>query len=70
MEAVIYLSSVGKIVPDERLNERIGKLKEGHFGFFVGTSDVLKGVDGYGDLNMTDSRVIEKYTNALRRKAK
>jgi hypothetical protein len=67
MEALIYLTHVGKIEIDGRMQSRIDDLKRMNYRLMATAtgSDVTHMEDGYKDLKMKESAVIKKYQNSL-----
>ncbi|MDZ4794668.1 MAG: hypothetical protein SGI83_10345 [Bacteroidota bacterium] len=66
MEALIYLASVGKVQLTAELNNRITQIKNGSFIIRQqGTPDVFYNREGYKELQMTDEKVIKKYSSSM-----
>jgi hypothetical protein len=66
MESLLYLSSVNKVQLTMELNERIAQVKNGSFIIMQqGAPDVFYKREGYKDLQMTDERVVKKYSSSM-----
>lgn len=66
MEALLYLSSVGKVQLTTELSNKITQIKNGSFIIMQqGAPDVLYKREGYKDLHMTDEKVVRKYQSSL-----
>ena len=66
MEALIYLASIGRIKLTPEVNSRIAQIKNGAFIIMQqGAPDVLYRREGYKELQMTDEKVIQKYSSSL-----
>jgi hypothetical protein len=66
MEALIYLSSISKVQLTTELNDRITQIKNGSFIIMQqGAPDVFYRREGYKALNMTDEKVIKKYSLSM-----
>lgn len=66
MEALLYLSSVNKVQLTKDLNDRIAEIKKQPFIILQqGAPDVFYNREGYKDLQMTDERVIKKYSSSM-----
>jgi hypothetical protein len=66
MEALLYLASLGKLQLSVELNDRITQIKNGSFTIMQqGAPDVFYKREGYKELQMTDERVIKKYSSSM-----
>ncbi len=61
LEAIIYLTQVGKMKIDDEMKDRIKLIKEDNNTIFIRkTDDLFSAVDGYNQLNVTDQEVVKK----------
>lgn len=66
MEALLYLASIGKLQLSAELNDRITQIKNDSFTIMQqGAPDVFYKREGYKELQMTDERVIKKYSSSM-----
>lgn len=66
MEALLYLASTGKLQLSPEINDRIAQIKNDSFTIMQqGAPDVLYKREGYRELQMTDERVIKKYSSSM-----
>jgi len=67
MEGIIYLVALRKLQIDDRLKDRIERIKNDSCKLFVKRSpDVLGPVNGYKAINSSDEAVVRKYESSLR----
>lgn len=66
MEALLYLSSINKILIPDVMSKKMDSLKAGRFEIMIQRSpDVITSVNGYMELNTTKESVIKKYYNSI-----
>lgn len=66
MEALLYLSTINKIMITDLMRQKMDSLKAGEFKISIRKApDVFVTVNGYKELNTTDEEVVKKYHNSI-----